>query len=176
MFAYDIISVFALQDAYHTEYVAVEDGISTVLFAPALGYYMSLNAFNSESQTGFGISNTASICQTRDEFIFYDRIVIGSSLRPPADFPIALLSGIALQPEYEDVSSTVSSFHFLIGFGFDLQLGTKKQGFGFGSALNVSLYPIMFANTTVNGETTKIEIEKYGRVCVGLSFGVSSAN
>ena len=175
LFAYDVFSVFALQDAYHTEYAAVEDSISTVLFAPSLGYYMSLNAFENESQTGFGISNTASICQTR-EFIFYDRILIGSSLRPPASFPIAFLSGIALQPEFEKASSSVSSFHFLIGFGFDFQLGTKKQGFGFGSALNVSLYPIMLANTTVNGETKEIKLEKYGRVCIGISFGVSSSN
>ena len=107
-------------------------------------------------------------------FYIGDRILIGPSIRLTGEsIPIALTSGLIFQPEYELIFDNSSSSHVLLGIGFDFQLGTNMEGFGFGTALSIGLYPIAFINIYNNHKTTKLNIEKYGRLSIGLSFGSS---
>lgn len=176
LFAYDTFALFAVQNAFQTESVVLKGDVSQVLFSPSLGYYMSGNLFEKGEKTGFGISNVFSIYQTATEVYINDKVLLGPALSASDNIPVILLPGVILQPEHEWINNNTTSFHFLIGMGFDLQVGSKMRGSGFGAALSVGLYPIMLANTTINGKTNSIDIKKYGRVSIGLSFGAFISN
>ncbi len=175
-FAKEGLALFAVQNAFQVETISIRNSATITLDAPSIGYYMSANIFEDGESKGFGISNVFSLYLVTDEVYLNDKILVGPSLKLDTKFPAAILSGVIIQPEFEKTSNDNSSFHFLIGMGMDFQLGTEKGGFSFGSALSIGLYPIMLASTTINGKTSSIDIERYGRVSIGISFGVCAAN
>ena len=173
LFAYDVFEVIGYNKSFQVESGFIEDTLPQIGVLPSQGLYTSVNIYPEEELLGFGFSNLINIFDVKNETYFGDRILLGASTRLFTEtIPIGFIYGLSIQPEYEKVTNNVSSSRVLFGMGLDFQIGTGYKLVNFGTALNISLYPIMVGDLNYQGESKDFNISKYGRIHIGLTIGV----
>lgn len=177
-YAYDAISVSGWKVQVDAEAIRVENSKFVKTLNYLEGAFVSFSKFDEGELAGFGISESFLVGWT-DSLMLNNRILVGSSLRTTTERPqFAAITGLAVGYELEAVLNSGRTNLFLIGFGTDIQLGFIKSSnmYGIGTALSITAYPFGFGNYSFQGDTKWIKIERYGRVEIGLTFGIAIAN
>lgn len=176
VFAYDAGFFVGINNAMEVEGARVKGVAPFTLVNQSTGMYSSFFFVDETKEVGFAFSNIISIFRASSSFVACDRLLVGPTILPFSDNILYnFIPGIILQPEFE-MSTNIESLRCLIGIGLDVQLftnaGNRKTGFG--CALNLSSYPIIFGDIKQNGSKSKINFLEYTKFRIGFSIGVST--
>lgn len=178
IYAYDAGLLFGLDNSFEVEAVRMKNTTPFALTNQSIGAYYSLFFCSDESELGFALADTFSVNRASASSVISNRLLLGSAIIPFADrTQFNIIPGVIIQPEYED-SSTAESTRCLMGLGLDIQLltNTGSGGIGFGCALSLSSYPIIFGEIKQNGRKSKINVVDYSKFRIGFSVGISLAS